>query len=617
MSCSPCSTTRPAPTRSARATGWSARCTRSPRTSSGASSRAAGFPVHRVGRLPGPPAGPRRGDRGPPGGGVPVTGSLRSGEGRDTGSAVHTGTWPVARAVAVVVVRDGRLPVGADEAVAEAGGVSRRRRIGSEDGARALVGAVRVRWAETGAGLRPGSLARRLAPVVGSRCPGGPAGVARRARPGPPAGRGARPPPAGPGRGRRVPVPPAGAGPTGVGHRDPPRRPGAGAGGGRRAGGGHPGAREPRRAGPTATACVIGSVDARDLEPGRRTGPTGARPRGHRRPRARPPHHGPGRRHPGDGRRGRPGGRRSTTTGGREVFDLLVQVAAAIGASAGPPGWPPMPDGPATSARSAPPGWPSTPTSTSPSGCRGPPSTSAGSGRPRHIVSVNTDASCPMTAMADLGLVTDARRLLVELGRRFGVQRWPDAAVADPATSEPGLRMPDARPPSTPSWSGPARPGRRRPWPWPGPAARWSWSSAARSPGRRTSTAAWSTGGCSTRSFPRWWEEVPVERWVVRRSTMMMTGTQSLSIDYRSEAWGSAPFNGMTTLRSHFDTWLAAKATGAGATLLTSTVATGLVTGRARPGGRRPHRPRRRRTPGQGGDRLRRGQLVPGQGGRD
>ncbi len=76
---------------------------------------------------------------------------------------------------------------------------------------------------------------------------------------------------------------------------------------------------------------------------------------------------------------------------------------------------------------------------------------------------------------------------------------------------------------------------------------------------------------------PGWWEEVPVERWVVRRSTVMMTGTQSLSVDYRTEAWGEAPYNGMTTLRSHFDAWLAGKATGAGARLLTSTVATGLV----------------------------------------
>ncbi len=76
---------------------------------------------------------------------------------------------------------------------------------------------------------------------------------------------------------------------------------------------------------------------------------------------------------------------------------------------------------------------------------------------------------------------------------------------------------------------------------------------------------------------PRWWEEVPVERWIVRRSTMMMTGTQSLSVDFRTDAWGEAPYNGMTTLRCHFDAWLAGKATDAGAQLLPSTVATGLV----------------------------------------
>ncbi|MDT3442351.1 MULTISPECIES: mycofactocin-associated electron transfer flavoprotein alpha subunit [unclassified Pseudofrankia] len=44
-----------------------------------------------------------------------------------------------------------------------------------------------------------------------------------------------------------------------------------------------------------------------------------------------------------------------------------------------------------------------------------------GLGAPRHVVSVNTDPSCPMTAMADLGLVTDAGDLLVELARRLGV----------------------------------------------------------------------------------------------------------------------------------------------------------------------------------------------------
>ncbi len=77
--------------------------------------------------------------------------------------------------------------------------------------------------------------------------------------------------------------------------------------------------------------------------------------------------------------------------------------------------------------------------------------------------------------------------------------------------------------------------------------------------------------------LPGWWDEVPVERWVVRRSTMIMTPTQSLSVDYRSHDWGAAPYNGFTTLRSHFDGWLAGKATGAGARLVTSTVATALL----------------------------------------
>ena len=75
---------------------------------------------------------------------------------------------------------------------------------------------------------------------------------------------------------------------------------------------------------------------------------------------------------------------------------------------------------------------------------------------------------------------------------------------------------------------------------------------------------------------PGWWEMAPVERWVVRRSTMVMSGAQSLSVDYRCPDWGAEPYNGMTTLRPRFDAWLAGVATDAGARLLTSTVATGL-----------------------------------------
>jgi electron transfer flavoprotein-quinone oxidoreductase len=58
---------------------------------------------------------------------------------------------------------------------------------------------------------------------------------------------------------------------------------------------------------------------------------------------------------------------------------------------------------------------------------------------------------------------------------------------------------------------------------------------------------------------------------------MVMSGSQSLSVDYRCQSWGAEPYNGMTTLRARFDAWLAARAEDAGARLLTSTVVTGLV----------------------------------------
>lgn len=83
--------------------------------------------------------------------------------------------------------------------------------------------------------------------------------------------------------------------------------------------------------------------------------------------------------------------------------------------------------------------------------------------------------------------------------------------------------------------------------------------------------------------IPGWTDEIPVQRWVVRRSTVLMTEEQALSIDYRSQRWGRAPYNGCTTLRPDFDAWLAGHAVAAGAELVTSTTVTGLL--RDRPDG--------------------------------
>lgn len=78
--------------------------------------------------------------------------------------------------------------------------------------------------------------------------------------------------------------------------------------------------------------------------------------------------------------------------------------------------------------------------------------------------------------------------------------------------------------------------------------------------------------------LPGWYEEAPIQRWVTRRSTMIIDGDRSMTVDFRTGAWGRAPYNGATAYRPDFDSWLADKAVDAGATLVTSTTATGLLT---------------------------------------
>lgn len=90
---------------------------------------------------------------------------------------------------------------------------------------------------------------------------------------------------------------------------------------------------------------------------------------------------------------------------------------------------------------------------------------------------------------------------------------------------------------------------------------------------------------------PNWWEEAPVQRWITRRSTMVMTGHQALTVDYRSETWGRPPYNGATTYRPDFDAWLAGKAEAEGAVLVCSTTATGLLREGGRVVGVRTDRP--------------------------
>jgi electron transfer flavoprotein-quinone oxidoreductase len=77
--------------------------------------------------------------------------------------------------------------------------------------------------------------------------------------------------------------------------------------------------------------------------------------------------------------------------------------------------------------------------------------------------------------------------------------------------------------------------------------------------------------------LPKWWEEAPVQRWVTRRSTMLLTDASALTIDYRSARWGAPPYNGATAFRPDWDHWLSGKAVDAGATLVCDTTVVGLI----------------------------------------
>src|SRR6058998_412923 len=58
------------------------------------------------------------------------------------------------------------------------------------------------------------------------------------------------------------------------------------------------------------------------------------------------------------------------------------------------------------------------------------------------------------------------------------------------------------------------------------------------------------------RVIPGWWEHAPIQRWVTRRATMVLTDTQALTVDYRTQAWSRPPYNGATAYRPDFDAWL-------------------------------------------------------------
>ncbi len=75
-------------------------------------------------------------------------------------------------------------------------------------------------------------------------------------------------------------------------------------------------------------------------------------------------------------------------------------------------------------------------------------------------------------------------------------------------------------------------------------------------------------GNDLARVLPKWAEEMPLERHVVRKRFGLLTPERSLAVDFEDASWRDRPYVGHAVLRVETDAWLARQAEAAGATVV-------------------------------------------------
>ncbi len=78
--------------------------------------------------------------------------------------------------------------------------------------------------------------------------------------------------------------------------------------------------------------------------------------------------------------------------------------------------------------------------------------------------------------------------------------------------------------------------------------------------------------------LPRFWQEAPLERHVVKRTLCLLSDSAASSFVFESRNFDTPPYSGYTVYRPLFDRWYAQKACEAGANLLTGCLVDELLT---------------------------------------
>jgi electron transfer flavoprotein-quinone oxidoreductase len=77
--------------------------------------------------------------------------------------------------------------------------------------------------------------------------------------------------------------------------------------------------------------------------------------------------------------------------------------------------------------------------------------------------------------------------------------------------------------------------------------------------------------------LPRFWEESPLERHVIKRTLCLLAEASAASFVFESDHFDKPPYSGHTIYRPHFDQWYAQKACDAGVHLLTGCLVDELI----------------------------------------